>query len=75
MAANISPSCSHTPRIPALDGLRGLAILMVMIHHFAGGLSSPTATGVTLFFSRLTGLGWCGVRRTSRGRLGGRRRG
>jgi len=34
---------------------------MVMIHHFAGGLSSPTATGVTLFFSRLTGLGWCGV--------------
>src|SRR6476620_6854887 len=46
--------------LPALDGLRGVAILAVMIHHFGGGVAHGGA-GIELWFSRLVGTGWCGV--------------
>lgn len=39
-------------RRPALDGLRGLAILMVLLDHMAlSGLSSAGSVGVTVFFT------------------------
>src|SRR5258706_11472560 len=62
-AAPDSSQCRNPlerPRLPGLDGLRGLAILMVMMVHF-GGTTEHGITGAALWFSRLTGAGWCGV--------------
>lgn len=46
--------------MPVLDGLRGVAIVPVMLYHFTGGTDN-TATGLGLWFSRVTGVGWIGV--------------
>ena len=62
-----SPDRSSTadalsPRIaghnPALDGLRGLAVLIVMAGHYAGSLAVLGVTGPTVLLAR---VGWCGV--------------
>lgn len=66
-------AASHAPadaplsqqRLPVLDGLRGLAILLVMQYHFWGllpgivGRQSPGRLDVELM--RLFRSGWCGV--------------
>jgi peptidoglycan/LPS O-acetylase OafA/YrhL len=57
---NAVAAISQRLHLPALDGLRGLAILMVMILHF-GGATERSMSGANLWFSRLTGAGWCGV--------------
>jgi peptidoglycan/LPS O-acetylase OafA/YrhL len=44
---------------PALDGLRGIAILMVMMHHFAIYIESPNATFRAAM--RIVERGWLGV--------------
>ncbi len=46
--------------LPALDGLRGVAILLVMVYHFSGG-TDQSARGLDLWFSRVFGVGWAGV--------------
>lgn len=48
-------------RIPVLDGLRGIAILLVMVFHF---WVFGTATGTTLWervYASAAGMGWAGV--------------
>jgi len=46
--------------LPALDGLRGVAILLVMVYHFSGG-TDQSARGLDLWFTRVCGVGWAGV--------------
>ena len=46
-------------RDPALDGLRGLAVLMVYVFHYGGGLKSPHFA--VRLLGRATEAGWTGV--------------
>ncbi len=45
--------------IPALDGVRGLAILLVLVYHFTLGVSGKSLA--TKLLIRMTSAGWCGV--------------
>jgi peptidoglycan/LPS O-acetylase OafA/YrhL len=51
---------NHGARIPALDGLRGLAILMVMLGHFSSRLNEHRAIQ-SLVRSAAKNFGWTGV--------------
>jgi peptidoglycan/LPS O-acetylase OafA/YrhL len=51
------PKPRAAKHIPALDGVRGLAILLVMVFHFAGLSYSQLPWAV----QRLLGAGWVGV--------------
>jgi peptidoglycan/LPS O-acetylase OafA/YrhL len=57
-----SPSARPTDRIPALDGLRGVAILVVMVFHFCQRFPQRPRgdAGAALFFE-VAAIGWCGV--------------
>jgi peptidoglycan/LPS O-acetylase OafA/YrhL len=52
-------SSTKPQRDPALDGLRGLAVLMVFAFHYGGGLQSPNPLLQTLGY--VTSSGWVGV--------------
>jgi peptidoglycan/LPS O-acetylase OafA/YrhL len=48
-------------RVPALDGLRGIAILAVFFRHYAGGLEkTATSTGMHVL-GMIFNFGWSGV--------------
>jgi peptidoglycan/LPS O-acetylase OafA/YrhL len=44
-ASNSQAQLATGERIPALDALRGLAVLAVMLFHFGGGLEGPAYSG------------------------------
>lgn len=44
------PTIGGFERIPEIDGLRGVAILIVMIAHYTAKQAAPGGFGVTLFF-------------------------
>jgi peptidoglycan/LPS O-acetylase OafA/YrhL len=48
-------------RIPALDGLRGIAILAVFFRHYAGGLEKTATTPALHVLGMLFNFGWTGV--------------
>jgi peptidoglycan/LPS O-acetylase OafA/YrhL len=48
-------------RLPALDGLRGIAILTVFFYHYAGGLQNTASSGALHALGMFFGFGWSGV--------------
>jgi peptidoglycan/LPS O-acetylase OafA/YrhL len=60
--ANIRRSAKAAPsRILELDGLRGLAILCVVVFHYYDLVQPPSAGRLSALFWNIAGLGWAGV--------------
>jgi peptidoglycan/LPS O-acetylase OafA/YrhL len=60
-ARTIMSSSLSNRHIPALDGIRGLAILLVLLHHFAIYGDIQRKVFVDKLFYVVTMPGWCGV--------------
>ena len=59
--AKAPAGASSNDRIPALDGLRGIAILAVMLFHFKLYAFGEAGTLAERIYSTVLGLGWAGV--------------
>lgn len=56
---DVAPHVPSKTHLPALDGVRAIAILMVIVYHSLNGL--PGVTWAQNLTMRLTGQGWLGV--------------
>jgi peptidoglycan/LPS O-acetylase OafA/YrhL len=55
------PPNAPRERIVPLDGLRGIAILLVLLFHCIGNTSFPAAGGILYYLQHITLIGWTGV--------------
>jgi len=60
-AAPDSPAMRAEDHIPVLDGIRGLAVLLVIVHHFGFGTDPNYPRWAGRMLSHLVSLGWTGV--------------
>ena len=52
---------SERNRIPELDGLRGVAIILVLSFHYINNQLVNSVSSLGSFFCKLTSFGWAGV--------------
>lgn len=60
-AALDTPALRAWARIPVLDGIRGLAALLVIVHHFGFGTDPSYPRWAGRMLSYVASLGWTGV--------------
>jgi peptidoglycan/LPS O-acetylase OafA/YrhL len=60
MILQSTPSRGASDHVPALDGVRGVAVLIVIIHN-AGWIAGPSEQLVLKLFSAIAATGWIGV--------------
>ena len=60
-AGTVSSSVRPEKRIPELDGLRGLAVLMVLIWHYGYGANSAAGYRLLFYLKDACSLFWSGV--------------
>lgn len=56
-----TPPLTSTRRLPELDGIRALAILLVLYWHFGSNQFTPQLGRYTFYFYRAGSLCWSGV--------------